>query len=104
MSTRNPISWSHPVFKVEILNSISLSLHVLAHLRAVAESIPPLQAARRYLNVDDAAGEAHRAAVAAAALVAQRAGLPYRLLRITLSVAKLGVQLVFSGEAKTRWP
>lgn len=64
-----------------------LGVHVLAHLRAVAEGIAPGTAARRYLLTatdDGAALRAHRAAVDTAAAVARRAGLGsrWRLLRV----------------------
>lgn len=62
-----------------------LSRDVLAHLRAVAEGVPVLDAATTYL-VDDgrSAAAAHDAAVQAAGLVARRAGMGsrWRLLRV----------------------
>ncbi|MCR6481069.1 tyrosine-type recombinase/integrase [Variovorax sp. ZS18.2.2] len=65
--------------------TLRLSRQVLAHLRAVAEGISVLAAARTYL-VDDGRGAegAHEAAVQSAILIAQRAqmGSRWRLLRM----------------------
>jgi integrase len=65
-----------------------LGRHVLAHLKAVAEGVSPIAAARNYLAVDeDGAGAAHEAAAQSAIMIARRAGLGprWRLLRLDLT-------------------
>jgi len=73
-------------------DSIRLSRHVLAHLRAVAEGVPPVAAARTYLDVDGPTPQhaqlAHEAALRSAMLVARRAygDSRWRLLQLPLAL------------------
>ncbi len=69
---------------------LRLGRHLLAHLKAVAEGVSPIIAARTYLDVDEpSAGIAHQGAVLSAIMVARRAGLGtrWRLLRLTLTLS-----------------